>query len=541
MTIVLALSLLLFIQGLKAETLQNSTPTPVSDSEFESILENGVGWERITALTDDQAVKLSHYAGIAINEDFITRFEKAAINDADDHQQATKQFQALLSILKPLRGSRMVLPLFSLRKLSARQAEDISRFHGHSLLLWSLETLDEPQAKALTKFRGDWNYSEIDMRGLASLSSRSALALTEFPGDNIVLDGLKRINDSLALALKRLDVETLSLNGLERLTLNQAQSLGAFSGERLSLDGLSSLTTLQARALAGFAGAALSLKGINMTDDVVMSELAAFRGQILDLSSLKYLSEGQAKVLAKYSGSELRLSGLTDMSDTQAEVFGEALVQGLYLDGIKWLSDSQIARLSRFSGKTLSLSSLNKIDISAFRLFSGNNLYLTGLTELSEKKVGALLNNRARMVWLNSAVNVSDKNFAALSQSDSVGLILPEVTSLRRIPLQLLMNWRGGLEFPNVTEFDELFLPALAAWDGNALHFAGVRELQRGQSQALSEFNCATLQLSGLRGLTDNDIQNLIKYRGAPINVDNWSKQARASYFQAQYAQRNKQ
>ncbi len=550
-SMIFTLALSASFQALSAKTTQveeEFVPIPLSDSEFVQVLESGRGWERITALTDKQALQLSHYAGINIDERFISRYQTIADNSSHTKNPTHTQLELFASLAPKLGnflGARAVLPLFSLKTLTVKQAESISYFQGHTLLLWSLQTLTESHAKALARFRGDWNYAELDLSGLKTLSEKSARALAKFPGDQLVLDGLTKIDDRVSLAFKESQCGALFLNGLRQLSLNQARNLGAFSGESLSFSALESITTLQARSLANFSGDALSLRGLEITDDAVMSELSQFRGRVLDLSGLRYLSEGQAKVLANYSGAELRLAGLADLSDGQAKAFGKANSQALYLDNITWLSDTQIRSLSLFasqpeSQKTLSLTSLNKIDVSAFSSFSGENLYLTGLTELTAKKIAALLECHAGMIWLNIGVNVSDRNFATLRESDSVGLVLPQVTSLRRVPLQLLMSWQGGLEFSHITELDELFMPALSAWEGSALHFDGVRELLPEQSATLSAFNCGTLRLSGLRALTDSDITNLINYSGRTIDVNGWSKRARVSYFQKQYAQQNK-
>jgi len=196
--------------------------------------------------------------------------------------------------------------------------------------------------------------------------------------------------------------------------------------------------------------------------------------------------------------------------------------------------------LALFTGATLSLSSLNQIDITALRNYTGENLYLPGLTELNQKKVQTIVSFRARMVWLSVSRIVSDGNFAILRKSDSVGLVLPEVKSLKQLPLQLLMTWGGGLELNSVTRLDELFLPAISAWGGSVLHLDGVRELQSGQAVALSKFQCGTLSVSGLVALTDSDIESLLQFSGKTIDGSYWSKRSRVSYFQKQFAEQNR-
>ncbi len=521
-----------------AESVEPIPIAPLSMDEFNTVLESGVGWERIRALTDKQALALSHFGGISISDDLISYLERQESEDSPEKAESLTQISTVE--IQELLGIGAVLPLFSLEKLSDRQAEYLSRFGGHLILLWNLGALSESQARELAQFRGDWNYAEIDLRGLSHLPERSAKALSKFTGDRLNLDGLKRYDDSRALPFELFECEAISLNGLSRLTLNQARALGSFSGEELSLNGIEGLTTLQARALAGFEGAALSLQGITMTDDAIISELSKFGGRMLNLNGLKYLSEGQAKSLAGFSGSELRLSGLRALSDTQAEEFGAAKCRALYLDGVTWLSDYQATSLSLFAGSMLSLRSLNQVDISALQNFAGDDLYLTALTELNGAKVNAILDFRARMVWLSVSRIVSDKNFARLRTSDSIGLVMPQVTSIKRIPLQLLMTWRGGLEFNSVTKLDKLFLPALAAWYGSVLHLDGVRELQAKQASALSKFQCGALSVDGLLALTDSDIENLIQFAGKAIDGSSWSRRSRVSFVQKQFDEQNR-
>ena len=505
---------------------------PLSDTDFENVLETGVGWEKIIALSDRQVRKLSRFKGVTIDEGFVHSFEASVTNSASD------EIQAVSRKLEPLRGSRGVLPLFALENISGRQARELSAFYGHTILLWSVKSLNLGQATALAQFHGDWNYAALDLRGLESLSRQSAEALAQFRGDLLNLNGLLRIEDSVATALSKAQCKELDLNGLQRLTLKQASALGAFGGERIKLNGLRDLTTLQARALAGFAGEEMSLPGITLTDDVVIAELASFDGLMLDLSGLRYLSDGQAKTLATFGGAELNLSGLLTLSDLQARELGEAKCRKLRLDGLTRISETQAASLAKFAGKTLSLGAWDQFDIQQIENFAGDNLYLTGLTEMTQQTVNSVLRCQARMVWLNADVVVSDKNFALLAETDSVGLVLSNVESLKRVPLQLLMTWSGGLQFNSVTELDERFLPALATWKGSALHLDGVVELQAGQAQALSAFHCAELSVSGLRALTDSDVERLIEYTGRPLDVSGWSDESRRLYFQKQFAQR---
>ncbi len=541
---ILTLSALLFgadwsrTADIWAESLDSVQATPLSMIEFDEILESGVGWERIKALTDKQAQALSHFQGISVDKELVSYFERLQQESQSENSEYLER--VAVSEVEGLLGFNRVLPLLALRELSVMQAEYLSRFGGHSILLWNLESLPESQAKKLAQFRGDWNYAELDLRGLLDLPEVSVRALSKFTGDRLNLDGLRRFDDSQASAFEFFECEAVALNGISRLTLSQSKALGAFSGEDISLNGIEGLTTLQARALAGFSGVRLSLRGITMTDDAVISELSQFHGDILDFSGLKYLSEGQAKSLAGFSGAELRLSGLRALSDTQAEEFGAAHCQALYLNSVEWLSESQANSLSLFAGSTLSLGSLNQIDISPLQNFSGENLYLTALTELNQAKVRAILNFQARMVWFSVSRIVSDKIFARLRVSDSIGLVLPEVKSLKRVPLQLLMTWRGGLEFNSVTRLDDQFLPALSAWDGSVLHLDGVRELQTEQASALSAFQCGALSIDRLLALTDNDIEELIQFTGKTIDGSYWSRRSRVSYFQKQFAERSR-
>jgi hypothetical protein len=186
-----------------------------------------------------------------------------------------------------------------------------------SLTLYEFTSIDDDAAEVLSKYRGS-----LDLRGLVSLTTKAADALSTHKGDGgdnvaLCLDSLENIPLS---ALESLCKHSGSLVlGLTSVTTAMASLLGKHKGE-LELRSLEELSDSDAAALGSHCGG-LNLSGLTSLSDKVAQCLAAIDGA-LNLNGLRTLSDSAAQSLSALNGS-LYLAQLTELSDEGAYWLGQ--------------------------------------------------------------------------------------------------------------------------------------------------------------------------------------------------------------------------
>lgn len=178
-------------------TLAQVTPQPLSDEEFQQVLQSSdtLEWMKIVALTDKQAKKLSKCDYVWYQSDV----------DAP---------------------RMMTLWLKGLKVITEKQARILKRSEAMCIFLDGLDSLTDEQA--------EW---------LSSYSAKTAILRGGPPSGS----DIERWRGLFSLGL-------ISLNGLSHLTDSQAKKLGQSQASALNLNGLKSLTELQAKSLAKFEG-----------------------------------------------------------------------------------------------------------------------------------------------------------------------------------------------------------------------------------------------------------------------------------------------
>ena len=496
---------------------------PLADQEFTRTLRYGSGWEKIEALSVNQARRLSRSDGFALSHEDIKKFKKS---DSASYLDLT------------LQDVPNQLPLLALRSLNLEQARELSNFAGNGILLWSLKRLGAEPARELAKYRGDWIQAELDLSGLEELLPDVSEALSGFRGARLKLNGLRKLGRGAAAHLASYRGDELHLDGLDQISFESLQVLAQFKGNLLSLNGIKDFSTLHARALGKYLGKTIQLAGVTALNDSETRELLNFEGERVDLSGITYVSDEQAAAFARAGWKSLTLNGLTELNATQGRSLAEFGGQALLLNGLAVISDTLLRELARFSGERLELSGMKAITPEQAQIigrFAGRDLYLSGIRRIAEGSVDELMRSRASMVWLNARTYVFQNNFTALAKSGKIGLIFEDLQALTRSPVSFILDWRGGLALTASGRLTDFQLRALANWPGHTLDLAGLKALSTNQAKILALASCSELRLGGLYLVDEKDIETLAASTIPRIDISGWNRRTQISFMQFKY------
>lgn len=336
------------------------------------------------------------------------------------------------------------LQLNGLTELTTQLARALSKFRGEMLQINGIKSLNEDTAYQLAKYKG----GEIYLNGVTELSDSTAEALSLYSG-YLSLEGLANVSATTAKAFARKDPiivtkggsseetytvsrvsisaskeleekmadyqEIIDLEDLPKLT-KLSEEIALVFGQLdfhevgcLSLDGLTEISSSQAKKISLYEGQGLSLDGLNTLNEDVADALSNFEGGELYLNGLTELNESVAQALSKYECSELSLESITELSDPAALSLSKFRGDSLSL-GLASVSDKVALSLSRFNGESLFLGVTEISDAAAGSLagFEGNDLGLE-LTDLSEKASANLSKFRGDNLWLTGLTRVSDE------------------------------------------------------------------------------------------------------------------------------------
>lgn len=269
--------------------------------------------------------------------------------------------------------------------------------------------------------------SDIDLSDYEKLDAEAAELLATHE-DNLYLGNLIELSQKAAVALAK-HKGYIDLNGLTELPDDVAAALSNHIGD-LELNGITVLSEKAAEALSKHHGA-IKLSGLTSISDKLavalpgMMMLADFR-ESLDLSGLTSLSDIAAEGLAKYNES-IYLNGLTTLSDKAAEALGKHEGSDLSLDRLVELSDKAVEYLSKHKGGNYD-----------------NNLFLNGLTGLTDKAAGFLANFKGRL-YLNGLTGLSDQAAEALAKHAN-HLYFTNLTELSEKAIAALLKHKGDLQ-----------------------------------------------------------------------------------------------
>ncbi|MDB4408147.1 hypothetical protein N9150_02900 [Akkermansiaceae bacterium] len=272
------------------------------------------------------------------------------------------------------------LHLDHLYSLSAAAAEALSKHKG-DLLLEHLAKCSDSVLESLSKLDGKINgrhpkqwvesvkkeileYHTIDtqaakkfMEGSVDLSydfiaitDAAAELLSEFKGDELVLDGLSKLSDAAAKSLSKYQGE-LSLRGLTEIcSPSLAASLVRYS-EDLSLDGLTSLSPEIAMELSrqkceseGFEPC-LRLEGLTELSQETTKVLMGHSGHLS--LGLESVTIEQARMFLEFNGESLMLTDVSEVSDEVAEILSRSSADEICLEGLESLSPEAAQHLQK--------------------------------------------------------------------------------------------------------------------------------------------------------------------------------------------------
>ncbi len=199
--------LLCSVLGNSVASLAQVTPQPLSDEEFQRVLQSSdtLEWMKIMALTDKQAKKLSKCDNAWYRPDVGV-------------------------------PAMMTLWLKGLKVLTDDQAHTLMRSKAMCILLDGLDSLSDKQANYLS------NYS----------------------AQPTILHGSLPQGWDNGYKYGGVTVGVISLNRLSRLSDSQASKFGKFQASAINLNGLKSLTETQDKSLAKFEGI-VDLDGVDLS------------------------------------------------------------------------------------------------------------------------------------------------------------------------------------------------------------------------------------------------------------------------------------
>ena len=356
------------------------------------------------------------------------------------------------------------------------------------LTLLNLTPLTAATAELLAK-----NKSNLNLRGLTSISPIAAESLSKHKGDSLDLGGLTSLSDSAADSLSKHEGDSLGLGGLSSLSDSAAELLVKYKGDSLDLGGLTSLSDVAAASLSKYKGY-LNLHGLRSISDTAIESLlkrssSTFLSDRIIQSfskSLTSLTDAVAASLSKYKG-VIILNGLTSISDSAAASLSKH-EGGLHLDGLISLSDSAAESLSKYKGV----------------------LILNGLLSLTDS-VAASLSNHEGGLHLDGLISLSDSAAESFSRHDG-HLCLNGLTSLSDAAAKSLSNHKGTLDLTRLTSISDSAAASLSQHEGG-LHLDGLISLCDAAAESLSNHK-GDLNLRGLTSLSDAAAASLSNHKG---------------------------
>jgi len=429
--------------------------------------------------------------------------------------------------------------------------------HKETLYLHGLTSVSDAAANALAKHKG-----ELSLLRLTSLSeSPGHLALTEALAKHkgsryLNLDGLITLSDAAAEVLAKHKGD-LHLSGLIALSDAAAKALAQHNGN-LDLRRITTLSDAAAKALAQHRNE-LNLSGLTNLSDAAANALAKHKGE-LSLRRLTTLSESPghlalAKALAKQKGS-LYLSGLINLSDAAARALAQHKGD-LDLSGLATLSDAAAEVLAKHKGE-LRLFGLNRLSAAAEEALdhhrgdisiycAGQQVRVTGgdrkatrapvPRRLTDKDAEELLkialsgdDSRLRehiVEWSPASLSVLSKLSATEKKSsrllmtlvvaeylrlstDEQGEVLERLFSEYTEPLSALL---GVLTKKHGLDHEEDYREDFDA-ERRGLTISGLKCLPEEAASCLRHYPGSSLQLNGLKVISDNAIALLSLFKG---------------------------
>ena len=278
---------------------------------------------QIKRLTPEQATALAGSKGKALSFDGLTTLDAATATALAEFKGSYLALNRLTTLdaatAKALAESKGgSLELNGLTALDAATATALAELKRGWLKLDGLPTLDAATAKALAEFKGGW----LELNGLTTLDAATAKALTACEGRLLVSAKVQEaFCDKNPLTPETALVWAKLLQGdLKRLTTLDAataMALAEFKGLYLRLNGLPTLDAETAKALAEFKGSRLWLYGLTTLDADTAKPLAeskAWDGQLPRISAFESPDSVEiAAALATRKG-PLSLRNLTKIS-----------------------------------------------------------------------------------------------------------------------------------------------------------------------------------------------------------------------------------
>ena len=431
---------------------------------------------------------------------------------------------ALAEALAKHKGSRY-LNLDGLITLSDAAAEVLAKHKG-DLHLSGLIALSDAAAKALAQHNGN-----LDLRRITTLSEAAAKALAQHR-DELNLSGLTNLSDAAANALAKHKGE-LSLRRLTTLSespghLALAEALAKHKGG-LHLSGLINLSDAAAQALSQHKGN-LDLSGLATLSDAAAKALSQHKGD-LDLSGLATLSDAAAEVLAKHKG-ELSLFGLNRLSAVAKEALdhhrGDISIycagqQVRVTGGDRKATRAPVPR--RLTDKDA--EELLKIALSGDdsplreRILEWSPALLSVLSKVSatEKKSSRLLMTLVVAEYLRLSTDEQEEVLERLfsEYTEPLGSLLGVLTKKHGLDHEEdyredFDSYRRGLTISGLKCLPEEAASCLRHYPGCSLDLSGLRAISDIAIARLSQFK-GHLGLEGLTDLSESALRSLANHR----------------------------
>ena len=179
----------------------------------------------------------------------------------------------------------------------------------------------------------------------------------------------------------------------------------------------------------------------------------------------------------------------------------------LYLNGLTSLTDEAAKSLGLFKDTVLSLNGLTSLTDKAAKSlasFRGYHLYLNGLTSLTDEAAKALASFKGGLLYLNGLTNLTDGAAKALASFKGDDLYLNGLTNVTDETTKSLASFKGrSLYLNGLTSLTDKAAQALAFFKGGLLYLNGLTSLTDEAAKALASFKGDALYLNGLTSLTD--------------------------------------
>ena len=408
------------------------------------------------------------------------------------------------------------LNLWELRMVSDGAAEILSHKTGKIRMGKLEEFQGGPGHLALARRLCQQDVS-TGFRGLKRMADPVADLLSQQQED-LYLPALKELGDGpghLALAkkilLERDGAWSPIFSSLESFTPDVAELLSQTSG-RLEL-GLATLSVEMARVLSQHRGYELQLNGLESLSVEVATALSRHSGQ-LRLGGLRELSPATAEALSLHHN-WIVFDVLTELSPAAAEALSTGQNRGLIFTSIDELTEEVAIALGKGEGALL-FPSLASVTSAVARGLSHRRgtLSLGFVSSLSEDEAEALDDHVGDLV-LSFVTSLSDASAAALARHQgpiSFGSLVefpagPGHLALLEKIVSPSNKGTGQFSIAGLT-------PRRGPARGTSLDFSGLESLPQEVAQVLSKKQLKTLNLSGLKHLSEGSAVALSHFDG---------------------------